>query len=911
MLKLQFFIALFLISYCVKAQDVKISGNIKDTITGLDIPQALVMATKFSDSTLVSYARSNANGKFTLNIKTADTLLLITSANNFSDQYVLFIPAKDKFDYNLGEIILPPQTIEIKEIVIKAYTDPVYFKGDTLVFLADSFKVRQNATVEDLLKKLPGVKVDNAGKVTVQGKSVDKVLVDGDEFFGKDPSIALKNLGADAVESVQVYDKKAQENNNASGEENEKILDLKLKDSAKKGYFGKVSAGSDAQKFYEGELLFNRFTGNNKVSVFYKGGNTPNTQFDWEDINQYGLSNEYMFLNEDGEWSGNMNTMGDGLPNNHKAGFYVNQNISKKTKINANYAFGFSSLLKQTKTTSQYYFNDSSFTKKSDENALNKLLSHKFNIEFEQKLDSLTDLRIFNRVDKSDGNVSNVLEENFINSENSQFRTTKTNDVNSSNSLKYELQVDLEKKLNKKDRTLISNYFFNLNEYNAGTDFNQENIFYGEYSNLNKAQKSKEDNASGSHALSVRYNEPLTKKLNYNVQLKGGFSNESKSRNVDDEDVYGNYTNNLFYTNSFRTLRTTATLSNTLHYSTKKIGVRGGADIRSLNLDNVNLITDYTIKQSALNVLPFASFRYTFGSNSSFHVSYRMNTKLPNIRYIQPVPSNLNTNELTIGNPNIKQSVTNNINANLWMYKAISNFYYGLSSNFTHKQNDFVINTTYDSLGRSINRWENTNGNYSASLNGWLNKPFYKKIFAVGSNINVVQNLNNNFINGVKNTTQNNNYNINGDLTFTKEIIELKVNGGYSYNFSKSTLYNSINVPYTSYSAGGSCVVYIGDKAEIASEATYTVNSKRNNGYNLNLLIWNARMTYNFLKEKNLNLSLVAYDILNNQISLNRYAYGNVVSDTKTNIVARYFTVNLTYRFKNKGKESKDEVFVE
>ena len=126
------------------------------------------------------------------------------------------------------------------EVMIYANKNPIYYRGDTLVYVADSFKVGENAVVEDLLKKLPGIKIDKDGKITSQGKEISKVLVDGDEFFGSDPTIATKNLAAKGVESVQVYEK---ENEDAGLGTDEKIqvLDLKLKDAAKRGYFGKVS----------------------------------------------------------------------------------------------------------------------------------------------------------------------------------------------------------------------------------------------------------------------------------------------------------------------------------------------------------------------------------------------------------------------------------------------------------------------------------------------------------------------------------------------------------------------------------------------------------------------------------------------------------------------------------------------
>jgi hypothetical protein len=201
--------------------------------------------------------------------------------------------------------------------------------------------------------------VDSKGGITSQGKKIDQVLVDGDEFFGTDPTVATKNLAANTVESVQVYEKK---NENASASENEtlQILNLKLKDDAKKGYFGKTTGASDLDRFYEGELLLNKFKGKQKISVFSLASNTPRSALNFGDAYKYGISDELnMMSGEDGvSFFFNNNNSAEGIPMTLKSGIYYSDQVSKNTKVTLNYTFNTQQVKTGTITSSQYFLTD-------------------------------------------------------------------------------------------------------------------------------------------------------------------------------------------------------------------------------------------------------------------------------------------------------------------------------------------------------------------------------------------------------------------------------------------------------------------------------------------------------------------------------------------------------------------------
>ena len=383
----------FVISINAFSQRMNIGGNVQDTLTKTPLQYAVVMAVRLKDSVLISYTRTNLNGFFALKNMPVDTVQVIISHPKFGDQsfYVFGSPTNYSFDF--GRIILPPKSHTLSEIVIYAYKDPVYYKGDTLNYTADSFKVKPNATVEDLLKKLPGIKVDAQGKITSQGKSVDQVLVDGDEFFGTDPTMATQNLNAKAVESVQVYEKK-NEDATDEGKETLQIMNLKLKEDAKKGYFGKVTGASDFQKFYEGEMLANKFNNKQKISVFTLGSNTPRSSLGWGDMYKYGLEDESnMQMDEDGDygwWDGDIQNIG--VPKTLKTGIYYTDKFSPKTKLTSNYTYNNNQLTAKTETSSQYFLTDTNYrtNNSSISNQLNE--SHAINFGIVQTLDSLTEL---------------------------------------------------------------------------------------------------------------------------------------------------------------------------------------------------------------------------------------------------------------------------------------------------------------------------------------------------------------------------------------------------------------------------------------------------------------------------------------------------------------------------------------
>ncbi|MES2679744.1 MAG: hypothetical protein V4635_07670, partial [Bacteroidota bacterium] len=528
LLFLLFFISL---TAFTQAPDLRLRGNVSDSSQTAGVPNVLLMAIRFSDSTLVNFSRTNSKGFFTPITIPVDTYLVILSHPAFSDKTYLLVPSKKDTAYNFKNVMLPPKTVVLNEVEIIAYKDKSYYKGDTLIFTADSFKTAPNATVEDLLKKLPGVRVDSKGKITIQGKEVDQVLVDGDEFFGSDPTVATRNLNAASIENVQVYDKK---NESTAEGQNEtlKVVNLKMKEDAKKGYFGKVSGASDFQKFYENEFLANRFKGGIKLSVFGIVANTPKQAFDWSETDKYGLSNEqpWSYNEETGNWTQN-SANGKGIPQTLKTGFYFNDKISKNTKINTDYTFNQNQLESGTETNTQFFLEDTSYTNKQVINKISKNQTHNFNFRLVQKLDSLTELTVVPKLKYAIVENAGIQTDGFISEENILTRETKIANNNRTETMDANILLRLNRNFMKKDRTLALTY---QPIYNTGNNVTRltSNFYYyqGQLADSSSMQRRTQENYKLEHNATMVYVEPLSKKFKTEVNYNFGYTESNNNR---------------------------------------------------------------------------------------------------------------------------------------------------------------------------------------------------------------------------------------------------------------------------------------------------------------------------------------------------------------------------------------------
>lgn len=901
-------------------QEMKVTGHVVDSTGVKPVKYAMVMGVRMKDSLLLGFTRTDQNGDFVLTGFEVDTFTLVIDHPDYDDKMYYMFGHKDNHDINIPSIRMSDKSQELEEVVIYANREPIFYRGDTLIYVADSFKVADGAVVEDLLKKLPGISVDKDGKITSQGQEISQVLVDGDEFFGTDPTVATKNLGADGIEQVKVYEK---ENEDGIGGDDEKIqvLDLKLKADAKKGYFGRIAAGSDftttplnssigSSAFYEGELLLNYFKGSTKLSIFALGSNTPRSSFGWGDLNKFGLENEQGSGNRWNPNGGGSNT--SGIPQTLKAGFYYSDKWGKKkqTKFGFNYSYYNDRLDARSASRSQYILSDTTYYTDDSTRTLTTNESHRFNINFETKLDSLTTLQIKPKLSIDKGLTDDTKISKFYGEDYFQSLGTNVNNRDDSKGITAGGFARINRKFMKKKRELELRYDLDYTNNQTDGSWNSRTQVFGTYAyDTTLYQTRNNDNGTQNHYGTLTYVEPIGKhfKTKFEYLFQYGFSTKDKVT-YDTDSLVTYKTENAYYSNIFDNTKYQHRGGFELTYEIKSHTISAGVKVRNIDIDNLNKITDTTIHQNITNILP--QFEYTFRPSPSkrFRLEYRTSSAQPSINDLAPVPDNSNPNRVKVGNPDLQPSYVHNVSAFFNTWKALTGQYLWAGANFTYTQNAFSTETIYNNYGQAQNKTVNVDGNVMAFLYSGAGFPFLGRKIELTPGINGSFIRTNSYINTDRNMTDNYTItpNLNLDFNLLGDSLEFGFNASYSLNNAISSLNNTSNT-YTIETYGADFEWRLPYGFRFGFEGTYTHNSQPGNGfYNYEYFVFNAEIAKKFLKTGNLELAIKGNDIFNQNINARREVNGNIITDYRTTIISRYFLLKLTWRFNNRHTKEED-----
>ncbi len=908
--------AILLFSGPVFGQQMKISGTVYDTSGVKPLVKASVMAVRMKDSLLLGHTRTGIDGNFTLKGFPIDTFTLIVSYGGYDDKSYYIFGHDDNYEINIPSIRMNTKSQELEEVVIYANKNPIYYKGDTLIYVADSFKVAQGAVVEDLLKRLPGITVDKDGKILSQGQEINKVLVDGDEFFGTDPTIATKNLGADGVQTVAVYEKTDDETIGGS-DQKIKVLDLRLKEEAKKGYFGRVSGASDlaltpldnyfgSRPFYEGELLLNKFNNKQKISIFALGSNTPRSNFGRGDLNKFGLSNE----SSGGRnfWQDNSNN-NSGVPQTLKAGIYYSEKFGQKknTEILMNYSYYNDRLDARSSSRSQYFLPDTTYYTSDSTRNYTMNETHRVNVTIKSQLDSLTFIEFKPSVSLAKGITSNSDFSDFTGENGIQSLATSINNDNDSRGLTVNNTARLYRKFMKKRREMEVRYDLAMNNNNSNgylfTRTDYKLLAFADTIDQNRTN----NNASTSHYGTVSYFEPLSKrlKINFNYLIEYGLSTQKRETFDRVGAGYTGFRQDL--SNTFDNTRIQNRAGTELIYEHTKHTVSGGVYARNIQIENINRITDSVVNQNINNILP--RFRYEFKPSVSkrFSVNYNTSSQQPQINDLQPIPDISNPNRIRIGNPDLKPNYVHSLFVNFNTWNALTGKYIWTGGSVSVTNNDFATQTTFDQFGRTYSQTVNVDGNMSAFMWGGAGYPILNRKIEFNPSFDASFMRFKNFVGTQENVTDNFAITPKIEIHLRLDSLEVSLEGSYSYNNPVSSLSTASSTPFTiqNYSVSVNWRLKYG--LGIRTDANYTKNAQPGGGFfNTDFFVLNAELNKKFLKTENLVVALVGNDIFNQNINARRVVSGNIVTDFRTTIISRYFLLKVTYRFNNRKTKEDD-----
>jgi hypothetical protein len=895
------------------SQNFSVSGKIFDSADNSELPGVVIKLNKKNDSLLFKVNTSDINGNFIFeNIEKGDYKISFNLLGyKLLEKEITLL----KENISLPEIKLNQNSKLLKEVIIEDKQIRQEQKGDTTQFNASAYKTNPDATTEDLIKKMPGVTTEG-NTVKVNGEEIKKVLVDGKPFFGDDPSTTLKNLPADMVDKIQIFDKasdQAQFSGFKDGDE-QKAINIITKGSKKVGDFGKIYAGyglddSLSNNRYNAGLAFNHFNGNQRISILAMSNNINVQNFSASDImglmgspGKGGMRGGSDFFN--GQQSGNTIT--------NAVGLNFSDEWKGKVKINGSYFFNQTDNDNSTRSVRNYYtdnhlvYDNISQTKSSN-------LNHKLNLKVNYDIDSVNEIIITPRITYQEYN-NKALGNNVTNEGgsvlNNASNTTKSNNaaINFQNDLLY------QHKFKKDGRTISLNVNTQYNTKN-GNGLNYSESFY--YDTLNSPpifiDQNYISNTNGNTiGGNITYTEPIGKNSQISIVYR-----PSKSYNFSDKETKSTNHNTgliLFDTtlsNKYNTTYLTQRGGLNYRYSTKKINLNFGADFQKADLSGDQTFPVNTnITKTFYSVLPSARLNYKINKSKNINLRYSSQTQSPSVSQLQNVLDVSNPLIVQSGNYQLKQTFENNLRARIGLTdtKKTNSFFVFLMGNQTF---NYITNATYilnaDTTilnyklkrGSQLVKPINLNGYYQARVFSVYSFPLTKLKSNMSLNLGYSITRTPALINNIINYSNNNSYSAGTSISSNiSENLDFSLMYNGNYNTVTNTSQSQSNSSYYNHSVTFKINYILFKRLVINTDVNQISYLGLNNSYNQNFILWNGYVGYKFLKNQSLEAKVSVFDLLKQNKSVSRNITETYTEDMFTQVLQRYFMFTLTYTFK-------------
>ena len=881
---------------------VNVTGSVVEQGSDTPIEQATVRLLNVKDSAMVRGVVSARNGSFTLkNVKKGSYLLHITFIGYDPLYQPLQITGK-KNPVNVGKLELSDGAIELGEAVVIGKAPEVTVRNDTVEYNADSYKVTEGSVLEDLLKKMPGVEVDSEGKITVNGKEVKKVMVDGKEFFSDDPKVASKNLPAKMIDKLQVLDKKsdmAQMTGFDDGEE-ETVINLTVKPGMKQGWFGNAYGGYGSKDRYEGNAMVNRFVNNDQITFMGGANNTNNMGF--SDL----ASTMFSGMGGGGGRRGGFGA-GSGITSSGNAGLNFSKEFKPdKLTLGGNTRYSHSDNDARSKSDRQNILPGDSSSYDNSE-AMSRTKSDNFGVDFrlEWKPDTMTQLIFRPSFSFSHSMNDNFSDATTLDNERDTVNTNKSSNYSESNGYNLNASIDFSRKLNNKGRVFSATLSGgNSDSYSDG--MNRSDIVYFNQTDALKNsiidQRSRYDNKGFNYRAYVSWVEPIGH--NNFIQATYSISQRKQEalKNVYNQDADGIY--NVLdsaYSQSYRNNFISQRASLSFKSQRAKFNYTIGLNLDPSYSSSENFVGDTTlskITRKVVNLSPMAQFNYMFDKRTNLRIMYNGRTSQPSMTQLQPVADISDPTNITIGNPDLNPRYTNNVFIRFQQFTPEKQRAFMIMANGSYIINDIVSYTSYNQeTGVKTTTYKNVNGNYSGNVRMMLNTPLKNKKFSINSMTMASFANSNGYINEEKNTNRNLILSERGGIDFRSSYLDLGVNGNIRYNATSNSLQKENNQNTFNYGAGGYTTIYLPLNFKIESDVNWSTNSGYGDGFKQNEVLWNASASKSFLKNNQGTLRFKIYDILQQRSNISRSVTASYIQDSEYNTLGSYFMVHFIYRF--------------
>lgn len=888
--------------YAVAWSQAKHTGRIKGQLTDKGARQPLENASvallNARDSSMATSTFTDKKGAFLLEGLQEGKYQLYISFMGYKPLLRPVQITADNAVIDLGGLEMEKTGLTLGQIEIVSLKPPVVVKKDTLEFNAGSFKVRENAVVEELLKKVPGVQVEKDGTITAQGEPIKRILIDGKPFFGDDPKLATKNLPANIVEKIQLIDKKTEQAEFTGIKDGEtiKAINITTKKDSRNGLIGRASAGYGTDDRFAVNATLNRFRDDQQLTILAGGNN----------VNNMGYSMQDVYSGNGGRTKSTMSDFsagaGGGINRNWNAGVNYSEDFGKKLKVSGSYFAGDQRMENDYSSARQNLLQDTTYYYNQRSNSLNRNTSHNANVRLEYQIDSMHSLIITPNFSYT--NSSNVQENTYeslgdkqqlVNSGSSRNTTTSTSPNLSANAL-------FRKRFRKAGRTLSLNLNYNYTTNDQENFNNSASLFVlpgGQTKNDSINQRNDIGSLARNTGLRLVYTEPVFRDrfLEFSYAYTSSF-NSSDKLTYDFDASKGTYSRlNDSLSNAFENTFVTHQAGVSIRTQKEKYDYSLGLNVQLSDLDNHNLSKPGNdLKQHTVNFFPSAFFNYAFTPSRRIHFYYQGSTQQPSVTQLQPVPDNSNPLYIQEGNPDLKPSFNNmfGLGYNAFNRETMIGFFANLNGSFA--TNKIVSASRYDSLGRQISKPVNVNGSYNTSANLVNTFPLKKQGAFINTTTALAYNQDVSYANDVLGNTKN--FSVIQGVNFNyayKELLDFSTAASFNYTGARYSLQKDNNTNFFNYTFSFDMSVNLPLGFIIGGDVDYVLNTGRSAGYNQDVTMLNAFISKSVFRNKQGLIRLQGFDLLNQNVSINRNVGENFIEDVQTTVLKRYFMLSFSY----------------
>lgn len=882
-----------------------LKGLAIDSASQTKLDQATISIITAKDSVLQTYSYAD-KGQFEIHNLTKGSYILMISYPDFAD-YVEHFVLDDKQPFkDFGTVNMILKSKLLKEVMIKARMASIKMKGDTTEFNAAAFETQKNAKVEDLIKQFPGMKINRSGQIMFQGTVVSKILLDGEEFFGDDPALITKNIRADMVKTVQVYDAKSEDAKRTGIEDGVKIktINIQLREDKRKGIFGKAAAGYGTDDYYTGQAVVNKFNLKRKIAAYVNLSNTGQVGLDGDDNSKFGVGGTDIYLRK-----------GDGLPRAKDAGLaFTNKWNKDKESINTNVRLGNLLIDRVGNALIQNTLPDNFNLTVTQNTSQQEYKNRSIGATYTNKLDSTSDLSIDISSYNSNRTGKSINETKTLRGNGILLNTSSNTTDSKTKSQGLYFQSNYTKRFKKKGRSITLRSSVNSSDSDTKGFLKSTLDYYDIEGSMDSStiidqfKPSKE--LFNNYSAGLNFTDAILKTINLTLAYSfSGSTNDAKNLSFNKSQTNSYDSMDSLFSNHLRTQNTSNDFQLNIAYVKPKFSINMVGGYSNVDFVQDNKLEHTTITRNFNNWSPALYLWHELGKSTSVNLNYNGFNTQPYAEQLFALAQNNDPLNIRIGNPLLRPSFTNNYFFKYYKYQPTLDRGINFNVSYSNTYNGIVSNRLTDSAGINTYSWANlkneqpSNWSTYSEVYGHIQKiDFIASISFTASNQTSY-----NYINAQLNKMSTTTYSPSFSVWKNKVNYRASFDIGPNYTVSTSSLQTQNNNSF-GFTSGLSLYTKLPYNFFIGSDVNYSYTGKSevfDKSFDQTLI--KVYLGKSFLKEEGLKFMITGNDLLNQNTGYNRSQDAGSFREIRNATIRRYFMFSATWDFSRFGKSQQEQ----